>query len=204
MRTSENVGEIYAAIAAMQQDMQPIKRDKTVKTGKYEFKYAPLDSIMDMLKPLFKAHQLGLIQAVDTDTLTTRLIHVTGQWIESSTFLNKDHANMQGFGGEVTYKRRYALSSLLGIVSDEDNDAPSFRSSPTMGVIDNLTPRRQSLIRDLALIIEEKFADGNDWGAYEECVSITDVEEKTALWGLLNSKVRTAIKKMSEQERNKA
>ena len=129
MKTSEATDMIYPAICEMQSELLPIVRDKVVKTGKYEFKYAPLDSVMAMLKPLMTANKLGLLQAVDQDVLTTRVIHVSGQWIESETHLNRDHANMQGFGGEVTYKRRYALCALVGIVSDDDNDAPVQKSA---------------------------------------------------------------------------
>lgn len=197
MKTSESIDQLCTALAALQQDMKPVKRDKVVKTGKYEFRYAPLDSIMELLKPLFKDHGFALVQAVDESALVTRLVHTSGQWIESATFLNRDHANMQGFGGEVTYKRRYALSALLGIVSDDDNDAP--RHSATKGILESLSPRRQTLVTDVSEIVKEKFAEGNEWGAYEECLGITDVEEKTALWSLLPSNIRSAITKLSTE-----
>lgn len=199
VKTSETVDQIYASIIQLQQDLEPVKRDKIVKTGKYEFRYAPLDSIMDKLKPLFKSSGLALVQAVDKDCLTTRLIHTSGQWIESETFLNQDHANMQGFGGEVTYKRRYALSSLLGIVSDDDNDVP--RISATKGVLETLSPRRQTVLADIAEYIKEKHAEGNEWGAYEEYVQISDQDERMALWSLIPSQVRTTLTKLNKSER---
>lgn len=133
MKTSEQTDKVYAAVFAMQQALEPIERSKEVKTGKYSFKYAPLDAIMEKIKPLFGAHQLALMQAVDADVLTTRLIHASGQWVESETHLNREHANMQGFGGEVTFKRRYALSALIGLVSDDDNDAPALKRGPQAG-----------------------------------------------------------------------
>lgn len=133
MKTSTDTDKIYPAIFAMQQALEPIERTKTVKTGKYSFSYAPLDAIMDKVRPLFSANGLAVMQAVDTDILTTRLIHQSGQWVESETFLNRDHANMQGFGGEITFKRRYALSALIGLVSDDDNDAPAMKRGPQAG-----------------------------------------------------------------------
>lgn len=199
MKTSESVDQLYQAVFELQQDLEPMKRDKVVKTGKYEFRYAPLDSIMEKLKPLFVKNGLALIQGVDRDCLTTRLIHRSGQWIEAETFLNTDHANMQGFGGEVTYKRRYALSALLGIVADEDNDVP--RISATKGVLETLPAKRQSVLTDLADYIKEKHAEGNEWGAYEEYVQIGDQEERMALWGLLPSAVRTSLTKLNQTER---
>lgn len=141
MRTSEQTDKIYPAIFAMQQALEPIERSKEVdvrgQKGSYKFKYAPLDSIMDKIKPLFSANGLAVMQAVDADVLTTRLIHQSGQWVESATHLNREHANMQGFGGEVTFKRRYALSALIGLVSDDDNDAPAARG-PKIGARSNI------------------------------------------------------------------
>lgn len=199
MKTSEQIDKLTPAIFALQGRLKPVGRSKVVKTGKYEFRYAPLDSIMEYITPIMQAEKLVLLQAVNQDVLTTRIMHESGQWIESATHLNRDHANMQGFGGEVTYKRRYALSALIGLVSDDDNDAP--RHSATQGVIDGLSQRRQNLLIDVAEIIKEKFADGNEWGCYEEYLGVTDQEEKVALWSLLPSNVRTSIKKTGETER---
>jgi hypothetical protein len=199
MKTSDQTNEIYPAIFAMQKALTPIKREKVVKTGKYEFRYAPLDSIMEKLSPLFSANGLALVQGVDQDFLTTRIIHTSGQWIESQTFLNRDHANMQGFGGEVTYKRRYALSAMVGLVADEDNDVPRIKS--TDGSMESLSTRRQSFLADMAEIIKDKHADGNEYGAYEEYVQITDQEERVALWSLLPSKVRTSLTNLNKTER---
>jgi hypothetical protein len=206
VKTSEAVDQIYVAIFDLQQALAPVKRDKVVKVktreGSYEFRYAPLDSIMDVLKPLFQKTGLALIQGVDRDCLTTRVIHKSGQWIESDTFLNAEHANMQGFGGEVTYKRRYALSALLGIVSDEDNDVP--RISATKGVLETLTQKRQSALADIAEYIKEKHAAEDEWAAYEEYGNVVDQDERIALWNLLPSQVRTSITKLSNQERQGA
>jgi hypothetical protein len=202
MKTSEQVTKIYAAIYQLQVELEPIKRDKVVKTSKYEFRYAPLDSIMENIKPLLKKNGLAIVQAVDSDVLTTRIIHESGEWLQSETHLNKEHANMQGFGGEVTYKRRYSLSSLLGIVADEDNDVP--RISATQRSIEALSPRRQSFIADVAEIIKDKFNDGNEYGAYEEYVQISDQDERVALWSLLPSKVRTSLTNLNKAEREGA
>ena len=74
----------------------------------------------------------------------------------------------------------------------------SIRNSPTMGVFESLPKNRQSIIVDVATAIKERFAAGDVVGAYEEYLGLTDVEEKTGLWSLLDSKVRSAIKKHGE------
>lgn len=202
MNTSEKTDLIIPAFIKFQAAVKPIKRDKEVKVNKFSFKYAPLDTIMETIVPVLQSHGLAIMQSVDMDFLSTRLVHDSGQWLESCTFLNREHANMQGFGGEITYKRRYAMSALLGLVSDDDNDAPPVpRNSPTAGFFEQLSPRRQSYIADLAEIIKEKHADGNEWGAFEDYETITDGEEKVAIWSLLPSGVRSNLKKLNEAKK---
>jgi hypothetical protein len=202
MQTSQEIDKLSEALFGLQGKLKPITRSKVVKTGKYEFRYAPLDAIMEMLAPLMQSAGLMVAQGVDADVLTTRLMHTSGQWMQSETFLNREHASMQGFGGEVTYKRRYALSALLGIVSDEDNDVPKVTARGALtDAMDSLSTRKQNMVTDLAEVIKEKHAEGHEIGAYEEYQSLTDNEEIMALWSLLPSNVRSSIKKLAEADK---
>jgi len=204
MQTSQDIDKLSAAIFAVQGELKPITRSKVVKTGKYEFRYAPLDSIMEIITPMMQRAGLVLIQAVNADSLVTRLMHTSGQWIQAETLLNRDHANMQGFGGEITYKRRYALSALLGIVSDEDNDVPKVTARGALtDAMESLTTRKQNMVTDLAEIIKEKFSEGLEIAAYEEYKGLSDNEEIMALWSLLPSNVRSSIKRLVEADKQK-
>jgi len=196
MKTSETTREIYPAIIALQSQMTTIKRDKEVKTGKYSFKYAPLDSIMEAIKPLFQANGLAVIQAVDADVLTSRLIHTSGEWIESETYLNREHANMQGFGGEVTFKRRYALSALIGLVSDDDNDAPAARKSTSAlaGIGDDLPEDWKTWLRDLADDVATLVNSGRVTEALAKIEeSQLEGDQSLYMWRHMDSKVRSTI-----------
>lgn len=201
MHTSNQTGLIAKALFDFQGELKPVPRTKVVKSKSFEFRYAPLDAIMEQILPLMQKNGLMVSQAINQESITTRLMHTSGEFIESQTFLNQQHANMQGFGGEVTYKRRYALCALLGIVSDDDTDAP--RHKPTGDSLENLSQRRQSFIADVAEIIKEKATDGNEYGAYEEYLGITDQEERIALWSLLPPPVRSSIKRLNEAEKQK-
>lgn len=204
MQTSEQIEKISQALFTLQAALKPITRSKIVKTGKYEFRYAPLDAIMDMLQPLMKESGLMVVQAVDADVLTTRLIHTSGQWLQSETHLNREHASMQGFGGEVTYKRRYALSALIGLVSDDDNDVPKVTARGALtDAFDALSTRKQNMVIDLAEVIKDKHSAGKEIAAYEEYLSLNDNEEIMALWSLLPSNVRSSIKKLAEADKTK-
>lgn len=201
MKTSETTREIYPAIIALQSQMTTIKRDKTVKVKtrggpEYTFKYAPLDSIMEYIKPMFTGLGIAVIQAVDSDVLTTRLIHQSGEWIESETFLNREHANMQGFGGEVTFKRRYALSALIGLVSDDDNDAPPVKKSTSAlaGIGDDLPEDWKTWLRDLADDVSTLCNNGK---VTEALAKIDEAQlegdQSLYMWRHMDSKVRSAI-----------
>jgi hypothetical protein len=204
MKTSEQIELVVGAVFEVQGRLKPVQRSKEVKAGKYSFKYAPLDSIAEYIVPILQAHGLMFMQAVNADVLTTRIFHRSGQWIESETHLNRDHANMQGFGGEVTYKRRYALSALLGIVSDDDNDVPHITARGALtDAMEGLSTRKQNMVVDLAETIKDKFNQGLEVGAYEEYLGLKDNEEIMALWGLLPSNIRSSIKKLAEADKQK-
>ena len=66
-------------------------------------------------------------------------------------------------------------------------------------------PTRDEELAEIADIIVDKFEKGNEWGAYEEASAITDNDEKLKLWSILkpHSKLRAALKKMGEEEREK-
>lgn len=204
MKTSEQIDKITPAFIAMQDKLLPIVRRKEVKTGKYSYKYAPLDDVVELLKPLMREHGFGYTQPVDKDCVTTRLLHISGQWFESETHLHQDHASMQQMGGEISFLRRYALASIVGLVSEDDTDAQVPRISATKGALDNLPPKRQSMITDIAAYIVEKFDEGDEYGAYEEACNVTEQDEKIALWSLLPSKVRTCMTKLGKAEREGA
>jgi hypothetical protein len=205
VKTSEQIDSISKALHKLQGDLKAIPRTKVVKTKQYEFRYAPLDSIMEYLTPIMQRCELSVMQAVDMDCITTRVMHTSGQFIESTTHLNQSHSTMQGFGGEVTYKRRYSLCALLGIVSDDDTDAPKI---PAKGAADEefagLEPRRQIFLKNLAEVIKEAHSAGNEWGAYEDYTGLDSQEERAAIWSLLPAPVRTTLTNLRKAENEKA
>jgi hypothetical protein len=98
---------------------------KTKTGGEYSFKYADLPQIHEIVKPLLNDNGLCFVQTFDNFNLKTILFHESGEQIESSLNIEK-HLNSgdpQTAGGVITYFKRYALSAILGLVTDEDDDA---------------------------------------------------------------------------------
>ncbi len=125
-RTTKELEKFAAALTKAQAEIKPPKRDKTAKMGTYEYKYADLASIIDAIrKPLTDAG-IAIIQAPTSDdglvVVTTRLLHTSGQWIECSMSAAPAGQTPQALGSVITYLRRYTLSAMTGVATEDDDD----------------------------------------------------------------------------------
>lgn len=119
---------LLKSLAAFQQEVPVIHK----ATQGYGYSYADLPKIFEVINPLLKKHGLGFTQTLhtkdDVNYIATMVFHIeTGEHIESSIAIPyvqlKGMNDFQSFGSGVTYYRRYALSSALGLVTDKDTDA---------------------------------------------------------------------------------
>jgi len=116
---------IYKSLADFQQECPTIHK----ATKGYGYSYSDLPTIFKVINPLLKKNGLGFTQLIDGNSIVTTLFHIeTAQTITSRTEIPngvslKGMNDFQVLGSAVTYIRRYALSSMLGIVTDKDNDA---------------------------------------------------------------------------------
>lgn len=127
MLTSETTKELFGAMIEAAPELQSISKSKQA----YGYKYATLDSLIDMLRCVLPKHGLWFCQMPcrkgETSILTTRVFHSSGEWFED--FIEMTDTELQGkandtqkVGASITYYRRYALSSIFGVASDEDVD----------------------------------------------------------------------------------
>ena len=116
---------IYKALADFQQKVPTILKD----TQGYGYRYADLPAIFEVINPLLKENGLGFYQAVNGTKIKTVIFHIeSGEIIGSETDIPQGVAlkgmnDFQVLGSAITYIKRYALSSLLGLVTDKDTDA---------------------------------------------------------------------------------
>lgn len=140
---------IYKSIADFQQEVPVILKD----TQGYGYSYTDLPAIFKVINPLLKAHGLGFTQLIEGKTIKTIVFHVeSGETIESNTDIPQgvQLAKMNDFqvlGSAITYIRRYALSSMLGLVTDKDTDA----SGEQVVQLGEKTPKVNKQIDDLDL-----------------------------------------------------
>jgi ERF superfamily len=138
-RSSETIGTIAAALAKAQaQLVNPeksligtIRSDQASGTER-SFRYAPLSSGLDIVRKTLSQHEIATVQITSIDEasgivrLSTVLAHASGEWIASDwpVCAISDTAAPHRMGAALTYARRYALFTLVGIAGEDDLDAP--------------------------------------------------------------------------------
>lgn len=131
---SEKIDELAKALIAAQSQLQPAKKDSV--NPHFRSGYASLQSVFDAARPALAPQGLAVSQGFtngtngETVTVTTTLLHSSGQWMRSALTMKPSKADPQGIGSAITYARRYSLAAILGIVVDEDDDGNAASQKP--------------------------------------------------------------------------
>src|SRR6202043_1603435 len=138
-RSSDSIATIAAALAKAQVELSnPEKslvatiRSPFPREADRTFRYAPLSSGLDIIRKNLGRHEIATIQSTEIDKesgllrLTTILAHSSGEWVSSEWPVCPiaDISSAQRMGAALTYARRYALFTLVGIAGEDDLDAP--------------------------------------------------------------------------------
>jgi len=139
---SEEINELAAALALAQGAFRSVPTTQTAivkgttKQGKayeYSYKYASLSDVFEACRPGLSKNGLSVSQLVTQPEkgrhqIESLLMHSSGQWLRS-VFILKATDDPQDMGGQITYYRRYALSALVGLATEEDQDAQHSRAA---------------------------------------------------------------------------
>jgi hypothetical protein len=142
-RSSDSIGAIATALAKAQAELTNPEKSSigTISSpsrdGDRTFRYAPLSSGLDIVRKSLGRHEIATVQttAIDKDVglirLTTVLAHSSGEWLSSDWPVCSiaDTAAPQRMGTALTYARRYALFTLVGITGEDDLDAPDLATA---------------------------------------------------------------------------
>jgi hypothetical protein len=131
MKTSDSIASLAPALVAASADLKAVHKDRA--NSHFKNKYATLDAIVDTVRPVLAAHGLAVVQGATTPHTTeggtlvafavaTRLVHSSGEWIETHALMPLAKLDPQGAGAALTYGRRYGLSALLSLATDDDDD----------------------------------------------------------------------------------
>jgi len=145
-RSSESIASLAAALAKAQVLLTNPEKSLTATIGsdRYDepgrtFRYAPLSSGLDIVRKALGQHEIATVQTTAIDqaaqavSLTTVLAHSSGEWIASDwpVCALSEMATPRRMGAALTYARRYALFTLVGIAGEEDVDAPDLAGQPS-------------------------------------------------------------------------
>ena len=145
-RSSESIGAIASALAKAQSELtNPEKslvatiRSPFPRENDRTFRYASLSSGLDIVRKTLGGHEIAIVQttSIDSDAglirLTTVLAHSSGEWVSSDwpVCLVGETAAPHKMGAALTYARRYALFTLVGIAGEDDLDAPDLPVAKT-------------------------------------------------------------------------
>src|SRR5260370_2028364 len=138
-RSSNKIGALAAALAKDQSEIANPEKSLTAtiespfpREGKRTFRYASLSVGLDIVRKCRGQHEIATVQstAIDRDSglikLTTTLVHASGEWVSSDWPVcpATETVAPHRMGAALTYARRYALFTLVGIAGEDDLDAP--------------------------------------------------------------------------------
>lgn len=119
-------GKLAEALAAAQGELKPAAKDSA--NPFFKSKYADLSSVWEAIRAALAKNGLAVVQKLDVQgdklqtVLVTMLLHKSGEFIASTYPVKPIKDDPQGLGSAITYARRYALSAMVGVVADEDDD----------------------------------------------------------------------------------
>lgn len=191
--TSDNLGEIATALAAMQAEMPVVPKAQraTVEMkngGSFSYTYASMHDVTRIVYPLLAKHGLAFtcapqVRPDGTATIDGILIHSSGESITSS--LPVFGRTAQEIGSSLTYARRYLLGCLTGVVTDDDEDGSLANNAAQLETpVTERTRRRMFKLFKLKGVPEDQQLPGINHitqSAYESRGDITEADAKRVI-----------------------
>jgi len=168
MANSQDINELASALVAAQAEFSAVPKGSN--NPFFKSKYAALPDVVASASPVLAKHGLAVTQSITfevaygtdkpLDTLTTTLLHKSGQFIEGAMVLHLPKQDPQGQGSAVTYARRYAYMAILGLVADDDDDGnaasrPKVQVAPKKEPAPHVQPHAEE-VRSLTTQLRDK------------------------------------------------
>ncbi|ELJ9288501.1 ERF family protein [Staphylococcus coagulans] len=196
MNKSESVVEINKAMVAFRKEVkQPIK-DKN--NPFFKSKYVPLENVVEAIDEAATPHGLSYTQWALNDNdgrvgVATMLMHESGEYIEyDPVFMNAEKNTPQGAGSLISYLKRYSLSAIFGITSDQDDDG-----NVASGKQVKSEPKASA--KAVGTLKEEMLKFSELMQSLGKQVSVSDVQQKLGIndmQTLSNNQISASIKKL--------
>jgi len=196
---SENINELAGALAKAQGSIKVAAKAKD--NPFFKSKYADLPAVWEACRDALTSNGIAVVQSPQHDLegnvyLETTLAHSSGQWMKSSYPIRPAKPDPQGFASAITYARRYALSAMVGVVADEDDDGNA--ASGTNGKGEQAAPSPQitaAQAKDLRDLIA---STGTDIEVFCKHFAIDAIPDLTV------AKYRDAVAALSKKQKKAA
>ena len=177
---SPEINELAAALVAAQGEFGAVPKGSV--NPFFKSKYAALPDVVAHASPVLSKHGLAVSQFISNqiglDTLVTYLLHKSGQFMSHTMLLHMVKEDPQAQGSAVTYARRYAYMSVLGLVADEDDDGQrATQAVKAVKKTTELSPSQEKLKNALA----KKFKEASERKTWVESVVFHDIAGISAL-----------------------
>jgi hypothetical protein len=178
-KQTENIADLILAMVNFNLEFQNTKLVKDGKNDHLKNKYLTLDNILNTVRPILTKHGLVIVQALAGDYLVTSLYHVSGQYIQSEMPFhpmsgNKGTNALQELGGGITYAKRYAISAMLGISVDQDDDGQSSKIKS-----EQLKPKKRvNTIEELQKLLEWLINNPEKQATYLDLFELTKEQKQ--------------------------
>ena len=120
---SESINELASALAKAQSEIGSVKKDAA--NPYFRSVYSTLANVWETVKPALTKQGLSVVQMPGSDErgyyVQTQLMHSSGQWIRSTTYMKPAKEDPQGIGSLISYARRYALQAMVMACPDDDD-----------------------------------------------------------------------------------
>lgn len=133
MKSSDTLGKISPALVAALGELRGVAKDS--KNPHFKNDYASLEAVIETARPVLASHGLAFMQGLGeyvggAMTVSTRILHESGEWIESDFQMPVAKSDPQGTASASTYARRYSLMGILGLPAVDDDGEAATRPAP--------------------------------------------------------------------------
>jgi len=198
MKQSESITDLATALCLAQAEMGGAIKDSN--NPFFKSSYADLTSVIKVIKEPFAKYGLSFVQLPVTSAggngigVSTMLMHKSGQWLQSEYLLPMDKVTPQGAGSAITYARRYALQSLVGIPSvDDDSELAMYRNEPAPVEPPPAKRVSKKLAQDVVALVVASEISG-ETSELVEALAELEEHEKQVIWKQLTGKQQEFVR----------
>lgn len=205
MKKSESIVELSKALAQFQKDVKQPFKDK--KNPYFNSKYVPLENVVEAITDTAPKNGLSFTQWALNDEkgrvgVATLLMHESGEYIEyDPVFMTADKNTAQGAGSLMTYLKRYSLSAIFGITSDEDDDGNNASKGNNNQQSKQVSKNQLDQLHSLA----ERLANLYDWESDKLKEKLGFKNQITPeLYGTLMNRINDGFTKLAMEKGDEA